>query len=387
MKVLKYAKKMLKKGVTWASRIIFGAAFIFAGFTKAIDPWGGAYKLEDYFLSFGLEELIPIALPAAILLHTLEFVVGFAILLGLKMRYSAWAGLIFMAFFTPLTLYIAITDPVSHCGCFGDAWVITNWETFYKNIFLLAAAIIIFKRKDKIPPLWSPKKDWWEIVGIAIFVIGLSVYCIRNLPIIDFRPWKVGNDVTELMQPTEEEAKTYLIFENKETGQQKEYPADDYPWDDPEWTEKWEFVKQRKEIIRPHEEAEISNYFVMNESGEDVTGKFTKNPDYQFLVIAPDLRNTNIDAFTDKIHELALKAQKDDYDFAALTGSSFDYVKRFRDQHEPSYDFYQSDLIELKTIIRSNPGLVLMKDGVVLGKWHHQNIPGYSAIKKDIIME
>ena len=378
---------MLKKGVTWASRIIFGAAFIFAGFTKAIDPWGGAYKLEDYFLSFGLEELIPIALPAAILLHTLEFVVGFAILLGLKMRYSAWAGLIFMAFFTPLTLYIAITDPVPHCGCFGDAWVITNWETFYKNIILLAAAIIIFKRKDKIPPLWSPKKDWWGVGGITILVIGLSVYCIRNLPIMDFRPWKVGNDVTEFMQPTEEEAKTYLIFENKETGEQREYPADDYPWDDPEWSEKWEFVKQRKEIIQPYEEAEISDFFVMNESGEDVTGKFTKNPDYQFLVIAPDLRNTNIDAFTDKINELALKAQKDDYDFAALTGSSFDYVNRFLDQHEPSYEFYQSDPIELKTIIRSNPGLVLMKDGVVLGKWHYRNIPAYSEIKNDIIRE
>ena len=376
---------MATKIVTWISRLVFGAAFIFAGFTKAIDPLGSAYKFEDYFLAFGMEWLFPIALPSAILLNTLEFVVGFTILLGVKMRISAWLGLLFMAFFTPLTLYIALTDPVPHCGCFGDAWVITNWETFYKNLVLLAAAILIFIRKDKIPPLWSQKKDWWIAGGITVLVIWLSFYCLRNLPIIDFRPWKVGNDVTELVTPTEEVADIYLIFENKETGEKREYPADDYPWDDPEWTQKWEYVDQRREIIQPYREAEISGFEITGKAGDDLTDFFIGYPDYQFLLVAYELRTTNRDAFGEKINDFALNAQKDGHNFIALTGSSYNYAEKFSEEVDAPYDFYQSDPIELKTIIRSNPGLVLMKDGVVLGKWHHRNIPPYNEVKEEFI--
>ncbi len=376
---------MTIKILIWISRIIFGAAFIFAGFTKAIDPLGSTYKFEDYFLAFGMESLFPLALPLAVLLNTLEFVVGFAILLGIKMRISAWGGLLFMAFFTPLTFYIALTDPVPDCGCFGDAWIISNWETFYKNVILLAAAIIIFIRRKKIPPLWSEKKDWWLAAGITVFVLWLSFYCLRNLPIIDFRPWKTGNDVTELVIPTEEIADIYLIFENKETGEKEEYPADNYPWDDPEWVEKWDYVEQRREIIQPYKEAEISNFEINDELGNDFTEYFIENPGYQFLLVAYELRSTNTRSFTAKINEFALNAQNDGHNFIALTGSSFSYIHSFRDEYETPFDFYQSDPIELKTIIRSNPGLVLMKEGVVLGKCHYRNIPPFPEVKEKLI--
>ncbi len=369
------------KLLVWISRVIFGIGFIFAGFTKAIDPLGSVYKIEDYFLAFGLEWLFPVALPAAILLNTLEFVVGATILLGLKMKLSAWLGLLFMAFFTPLTLYIAITDPVPHCGCFGDAWIISNWETFYKNLVLLTAAIIIFKQRNKIPPLWPNKKDWWIIIAITVFIISLSFYCLRNLPIIDFRPWKAGNDVTELVIPTEEVVDVYLIFENKKTGETEEYSADDYPWDDPEWVEKWKYVDQRRDIIQPYEEAEISEFEIIDEFEEDYTEVYITNPQHQFILIAYDLHTTYSSIFTEKINDFAKHAEKDGHSFIVLTGSSFQYVDAFRHEHQTSYPFYQSDPTELKTIVRSNPGLLLMKDGVVLGKWHHRNIPDYDKIK------
>ncbi|MDZ7778063.1 MAG: DoxX family protein [Bacteroidales bacterium] len=192
------------KILTWISRILFGGVFIFAGFTKAIDPLGSAYKFEDYFIAFGMEGLFPLALPLAIILNSFELLVGFTILLGLKMRISSWVGLLFMVFFTPLTLYIAINNPVPDCGCFGDAVIISNWDTFYKNIIILIAALIIFSQRNRIKPLWSHKKDWILVGGIAIMIIALSLYSLFNLPPMDFRPWKVGNDMKEQLSTIQE---------------------------------------------------------------------------------------------------------------------------------------------------------------------------------------
>ncbi len=202
----------------WLSRIVLGGIFIFSGFVKAIDPLGSAYKFTDYFLAFDVEWLSFSALPAAIILSTLEFIIGAGVLLGVRIRLSALGALLFMAFFTPLTLYIAITDPVPDCGCFGDAIIISNWETFYKNIFILAAAIVVFIYRKQISVPWNRFTDKMLAFVLTAGIIALSVYCLLYLPVIDFRPWKVGNDVSELVIPTEEVAETYLIFENQETG-------------------------------------------------------------------------------------------------------------------------------------------------------------------------
>jgi len=126
----------------WVSRILFGVVFIFSGFVKAVDPLGSTYKFQDYFLAFNAEWLFPLALPLSILLSALEFVVGASVLTGVKMKYSSWGGLLFMLFFTPLTLYIAIANPVPDCGCFGDALIISNWETFYKNLIMRSFFIV-----------------------------------------------------------------------------------------------------------------------------------------------------------------------------------------------------------------------------------------------------
>lgn len=367
--------------LVWLSRILFGAVFVFSGFVKAIDPLGSAYKFQDYFLAFNVEWLYFSALPLAILLSTLEFVIGVAIIFGIHMRYSAWGGLLFMAFFTPLTLYIAITDPVPDCGCFGDAIIISNWDTFYKNIVILAAAILIFIYRDKIKPPWSKKTDHVSIAAITGLAVGISMYCLAYLPIIDFRPWKIGNDISELVIPTPEVADIYLVFEHNETGETAEYPANDYPWDDPEWTANWSFKEQRREVIEPFREAEIDDFYIEDEFGDDLTEFYITYDDYWFMVVAHDLSRTRERAFTRKITPLAEEATLNGYPLIVLTGSSMDMIDTFRHAHQTPYPFYLSDEIALKTIIRSNPGMLLIKDGVVIHKWPHRRIPDFETIQ------
>jgi len=371
------------KFLLWISRILLGVVFIFSGFVKAIDPLGSAYKFQDYFMAFGTEWLSFTALPMAVLLSTLEFIIGVGVLFGIKMRLSAWGGFLFMLFFTPLTLYIAITDPVPDCGCFGDAIIISNWSTFYKNVVIMAAAVVVFLYRNKIRPPWSKFADNLLMVLVTAGVLLLSAYCLRNLPVIDFRPWKIGNDVTELVMPTEEVAETYLIFEHEETGETREYPADDYPWDDPEWAAVWSFKDQRREIIQPYEEAEIDAFYIEDEFGDDLTDFYMTEPGYLFMVVAPDLYRTNTRAFENAITPLWRQAEAEGHTFIVLTGSTLDAIGEFTEAYDtpPRELFYLSDEIELKTIVRSNPGLVLMKDGVVKDKWAHRNIPELDEIE------
>ncbi|MFW5708151.1 MAG: BT_3928 family protein [Bacteroidota bacterium] len=363
----------------WLSRILFGIVFIFSGFVKAIDPLGSTYKFQDYFLAFDAQWLFPTALPLAILMSALEFVIGVTVLLGIKMRYSAWGGLLFMLFFTPLTLYIAVFEPVSDCGCFGDALVISNWATFYKNIFILAAAIFIFINRHKVKPLWSETRDWYLVAAVSLFIVALSVYCLRNLPLMDFRPWKIGNNIAEKMQPLQEEIAEYtFIYRNTETGQTKEFALDQLP----EADKGWEFVDRKEEIIQPFIEAPIDDFVIQDEDGFDLTENYLGNPDYQFLLIAYDLHRTNREAFSQRINKFAQKAEQANVSFIVLTASSFEDIDLFRHEMQAAYPFYQADGIKLKTIIRSNPGLVLMKDWVVIDKWAHRNIPEFEQVQE-----
>ena len=373
----------MMKVLLWIARMLFGLVFIFTGFVKAIDPLGSTYKFQDYFLSFGLEWLFPFALVLAIILSTLEFMIGLNTLLGIKMKVTAWGGLLFMLFFTPLTLYVALYDPVPDCGCFGDALVISNWQTFYKNIVFLAAAILIFIYRKKIKPLWSERKDWYLSGVVALIGVLISVYCLRDLTLIDFRPWKVGNNMIELMTPEPEEANIYLTFENQQTGETKEYPATDYPWDDEEWSKVWKFKNQRSEVIKAYVPAPIDGFAIHDEYGDDFSEIYIGNPDYQFLLIVYDLERANTKAFAKRINPIAAAAEAEGHSFIALTGTPYDYIDPFRHEHQTPFRFYNADGTMLKTIIRSNPGLVLMKDGIVLGKWAHRNIPDYETIKKE----
>ncbi len=376
-------KKRLVQITLWIARFLFGLTFVASGFVKAIDPLGTAYKLQDYFLAFGMEWLMPMSLPMSITLNGLEFIIGMAVLLGLRMRYTAWGALLFMLFFTPLTLYIAVKNPVPDCGCFGDAIIISNWDTFYKNIVLLASAMFIFFKRKTIKPLLDKKRDWMLLGVIALAILWLSFYCLRNLPIIDFRPWKIGNNVQELME--EEKAAEFSItflYENNETGEILTLSQDELMEKGVPDSNEWTFKSRKEVIIDAGKPPKIENFYIIDEDGNDYTDLFLTNPDYQFVIVAHNLFTADADAFKNRINKLAAKVEEKGYSFIVLAGNSFEKIDAFRHKYQTSYPFYQSDDIVLKTIVRSNPGLVLLKNGVIIDKWAHRNIPSFEYFEK-----
>jgi uncharacterized membrane protein YphA (DoxX/SURF4 family) len=361
------------KYIAIISRVLVGIVFVFSGFVKAIDPLGSAYKFMDYFAAFNMTFLDEMSLFFSIALSALEFVIGIALLFGLKSKYATWGGLIFMGVFTPLTLYLAITNPVSDCGCFGDAILLSNWETFYKNIVFLILIVIAFAYKNKFSSFLSCKKQWAGIVIALIISAGISVYSYRHLPLIDFLDWKVGNS---MKLDKEMEEKFFVIYENKETGERQEFISPDFPWNDSVWMANWFFVDQRVETPpRPD-----NLIFIVDEYGENLSYQITQNPDFQFMLIVYSVENTKLRVF-EKINEFAQKSFDKNIDFVALTGSAPDDASAFAERIHAAFPFYFADAITLKTVVRANPGLVLLKDGVILAKWHFNDIPDFNSIQ------
>lgn len=364
------------------SRLIVGLVFIFSGTVKGIDPLGTAYRIDDYFIAYGVEWAIPLSLLLSIFLCTLEFILGISLLLNAGIKKTSWILFPMMIFFTILTFVDALWEPVPDCGCFGDAIKLTNWETFYKNIVLIVLTAIIFFKRKKFRPPHIRAYAFIVLLSFSAGFLWLSVYNLNHLPMIDFREWKIGND----MDPDDVgEAKIYLTFRNKDSGEQKEYLSPDYPWQDSVWISKWEFVSQRvddSEVLRSH------NLVIEDADGNVYTESFIGNTDYQFYIIAYDLSTTHMASF-DKINELYARADMEGYSMIVLTSSLPDEVNSFKAQinADPHFDFYYADDIVLKTMIRANPGLMLMKDGVVIAKWHYNDIPAYKDIKQEFMKD
>ena len=372
------------KIANYISRIIVGIVFIFSGFVKSVDPLGSVYKFNDYFGVFGIPWMEHMSLFLAILMSALEFVIGFSILFGLRTKLTSWGSLLFMAFFTPLTLYIAIANPVTDCGCFGDALILSNTNTFYKNIIISIAAIIIFIYRKKFQTPLSVKLQWGLIIVSLLFIVNISLYSYRHEPIIDFRPWKVGNRIKDYVTATPEKAEISLIYKNKKTGEVKEYAMNNYPWNDSVWVANWQFVDQKKKIIQEYKKAPISDFIIHDADGNDLTETFIGNPNYQFLLFAYDLAETSKKNYP-KINTFAEKAEKDGFSFIGLTAAPFSYIDDFRHEVQATHQYYLVDEIALKTAIRSNPGLILIKNGVVLGKWGNVDFPDYEKVKKEYL--
>lgn len=358
------------------SRILAGLVFMFSGFVKGIDPWGFTYKLMDYYEAFSLEWLDPTALYLSVIVSALEFVIGFALIFNARPKLAAWGNLLFMAFFTPLTLYLAIANPVSDCGCFGDAIIMTNWETFFKNIVLLIFAIIIFRERKKFSPYWN-KLQQSVIVFIGAFIlISLSWYSYQHLPIMDFRAWKVGAQmVEEIPKP-----KVYLTYKNKETGETKEWLSDELPYDQPGFNDKWEFVNQRTEEPGTPDKTIL----VEDESGNNVSETIFTNKGYTFILIAHSLEKADEESMID-MDTFYEQCKEDSVEFHAITGDLFEKSSTYKQQLNLDYPFYLADDITLKTVIRSNPGLILLKDGLILDKWHYNDFPKYQHFKKEYL--
>ncbi len=349
------------------ARIVSGLVFIFSGLSKGVDPMGSMYKFIDYFTAFGLDSLNNLALILGIALCTAEFIIGFAILTGIRMKEASWGLLLFMIGFTPLTLILAINNPVSDCGCFGDAIHLTNWQTFFKNLVILVFVVIVFIERKKYDNL-SKAGTEWIIVGIStiVFVIFIQLN-YRYLPFIDFRPYHIGTNINESMIIPEDapvdEYDVILIYEKD--GNQQEFTLDNYPSDS-----SWVFVDQMSTLVKKGYIPPIHDFSLTSIYGEDLTDIILNDPTYTLLMVSVILSEApqgSVESFI----ELGTEIQDAGFNFYILTSSTTDDLLAYNNNQM----FLSGDETTIKTIIRSNPGLLLLQNGVILKKWSYNSMP------------
>lgn len=351
------------------SRILVGLLFIYSGFVKGVDPIGTEYRMVDYFIAYGTEWAFPLALPLSVIMIASEFVLGVLLLLNIRIRTTSWLVLLMMILFTITTINDAINNPVPDCGCFGDAIILSNWQTFYKNLAINALLMIVFLSQRRIKPSYGKTT---ELVLAGIFMlcsVGFEIFNIRHLPVIDFRDWKVGNKMS-VDNPLP--LKYYLTYKNSDTGDEQEYISPDYPYNDSVWMSKWEFVSQRVEDPNPL----LHDLSIQDELGNDFTSQVIDNPDYQFILVAFDLQKANLKKL-DKIKAFAGLCSENEISFVAFTSSLPEEVEALKQDSGLDIDFYYADDITQMAMIRSNPGLILMKGSVILEKWHYNDFPEY----------
>lgn len=364
---------IIKVTLVNACRFLLAAAFIFSGFVKAVDPLGSTYKIEDYLEAFGVLSWIPSFLPilTAVALSTLEFSLGAMLLFGIRKGTSTGLSMLLMCFMTPLTLYLAIANPISDCGCFGDAWVLSNWATFIKNVILLSAAILSFKWRYLIIRFISSKSEWLISLYTVLFVGGLSFYCLKHLPILDFRPYKIGANVREgmVIPPGAKQSVYDTVFILEKEGKKAEFTLENYP--DSTWT----FVDARSVLKQKGYEPTIKDFSLLSlDTGEEITDEVLADPNYTFLLVAHRIEEAD-DGYIDLINEIYDYSVEYGYAFYGLTSSPDYEIEQWRDRTGAEYPFCLVDDITLKTMIRANPGLMLIKDGTILNKWNSRDLP------------
>ena len=337
----------IEKGVAVSTmvnicRLVLAVVFILSGFVKAVDPLGTQYKIDDYLEAMGMAEVLPsvVTLILSVAQSAFEFCLGIFLLFAIRRRLTSRLVLIVMLVMTPLTLWLALTNPISDCGCFGDALVLTNWQTFWKNVVLLVMAIVVAWKPLKMFRFVSRSNQWIVINYTVLFILAVSLWSLYDLPQFDFRPYRIGTNVGE--------------------GWLKMMDGDESPYADL-------FIEK----VDDH---------------EDITEQVLTDEGYNFLLVAPYLEQADDSRF-DLINEIYEYAQDHQYGFYCLTSSLQESIDRWRDMTGAEYPFCLTDGTLLKTVIRSNPGLVLLKKGVVIGKWSHNRLPRIESDQQVLPLE
>lgn len=354
-------------------RFVLAATFIFSGYVKAIDPLGTLYKLKDYAAAMSLNGLLPdwALVGVAIALGALEFALGVFMLFAVRRHVVSRITLAFMTAMTVLTLWIFVADPVKDCGCFGDALKLTNGETLLKNIVLIACAALVAWRPVDMARFISRSNQWIVRYYTVAYIVITSIYCLYTLPIFDFRPYHVGMNIKQGMEIPEgaeqpEFESTFLLRKNGET---REFTLDNYP------DSTWEYVDTRTVQTKKGYEPPIHDFALTScDTGEDITEQVLTKKGYTFLLVSPRLAVADDSNFGD-IDQIYEYAEENGADFYCVTASANDEIERWRDLTGAEYQFCNADETTLKTMIRSNPGLMLLKDGTIIGKWSHNALP------------
>lgn len=368
------------------SRAIVGLLFIFSGLIKANDPLGFGYKLQEYFEVFHIGFLNEYATAFAILLCTLEIVLGALLLLGFWAEKVAWGLLILIIIFTFLTFYSAFFKVVTSCGCFGDAIPLTPWQSFSKDIILLALIIIIFIQRKQIQPLiLNPKSQSIAFAVVGIFSLGFGLYTYNYLPILDFLPYKVGNNIPQLMlspdgAPQDVYEITYKL-KNKKTAEEKTMTDKEYLkteiWKD----SNWEITGDpSSRLVKKGYEVKIKDLKITDSQGTDYNKEILENPYYNLIIVAYDLAKADAGGIAD-LNAIAINAAENfNIRTVLLTSNSAQDAEAFSNRNKLVMEVFYADGIPLKSMVRSNPGLLLLKDGTVINKWHFHDLPSYNEL-------
>ncbi|MBN2663933.1 MAG: DoxX family protein [Bacteroidales bacterium] len=367
----------MKKILYHFSRFFVGWVFVFSGFVKAVDPMGTAIKFSDYFnYAFNLSGLTPLSLPLSLIMCAVELSVGILLVLNLLPKISTWTSVLLMLVFTPLTFYLAVANPVSDCGCFGDAITLSNWQTFWKNIVIDFFIVFLVLWNKDFPAKLDLKIRQISSTVLVLLVFGFELYNYSYLPIIDFRPYKVGNNIPEMMTiPEDAEQDIYettFIYKNSDTKEEKEFTQENYPWDDSTWV----WVETKSKLIKQGFVPPIHNFELVDLDGNDNTDYILSKPDTTILVVTYTLEEMNskniikVRTFVD-----SFKLARPNTEVFCLTSSDNDAISNLVNDYDLfSWTFCKIDEVTSKTIIRSNPGLVLLKEGTIIDKIHYHSL-------------
>ncbi|MCQ2214937.1 MAG: DoxX family protein [Bacteroidales bacterium] len=354
-------------------RVIVGVLFVFSGVVKCIDPLGGAIKIEDYFVAWGLTEIpMAVCITLSVIQNILEFIVGYSLLFKIYVPLATIGALLFMLIFTPLTLYIAIANPVSDCGCFGDAVKISNWQTFYKNLlFLPMTVLLVIYRNNFNINIRSWKK---AIILMCGLVIGF-LFMVKGLtdePVIDFRPYSIGTNIREAMSTPEDapqaEYKTTFILQKD--GIYQEFDENNYPYNDSTWV----YVDTHTEVIDEGYVPPIKDFTLIDRYGEVVTDDLLNTEEQIVLVVSPKLNEVD-EKEAEKVAHLKDVCDNNDLRFYILTASTFENQQAFSVGTKHDFDYLQGDETMLKTIVRAKAGVIVMQKGNIVAKYHINHIP------------
>lgn len=366
----------MKQKLLILARWVVGLVFTFSGFVKGIDPTGFQYKLNDYLEALHFQGLEFLSFTGAFILPFAEFAIGITLLTGVLVRLSTKLAFIFMLFFTPLTLYIALKNPVTDCGCFGDALIISNWDTFYKNIVLISLAVLLLINRKNLD--FISKEKYRKIVFSVLLIIYISIvyWSYNHEPIIDFRPYKIGANIPEGMKipagsPTDVYQNIYR-YRNRKSNEVKQFSDKDFPWQD---TINWKFESMDPPLLlKKGYQPPIHDFSIQTIDQENVTDIYLKDSLFTFMVITYDLGKSSHNK-QKELNLLAEWAKQKGYHFIGLTSTTGAVLDKYMQEQRPAYQILFTDQITLKTIIRANPGLILLRKGTVIGKWHYNDFP------------
>lgn len=348
------------------ARIFVGILFIISGFVKLNDPIGFSIKLQEYFGAevLNLEFLIPFALVIAIVVVIFELVLGIMLIIGYLPKFTLWSLLLMILFFTFLTFYSAYFNKVLDCGCFGDAIPLTPWQSFYKDIVLLVLILLLFFNSKYITPIFAPASHKWIVFLSFMLCFGFCYYVLMHLPLIDFRAYKVGNNLLEQMKLPQDAQKAVYQYEWKFNQDGKEIiikNTGEYP------QVEGEYLSVETKLIKEGDKPKIKDFFI-EKDGNNMTEEIL-NEEKLLMIVAYDLNKTETQGFIG-IKKLSDQALEKGYSVIGLTASGDEQKRQITEKFVLNFEFYQSDETALKTIVRSNPGILVLNRGTVTQKKH-----------------